>query len=464
MAPSLRVSVRTEVAERRGMPDPCEPGTVVAPASVGRDRTLTTTTRIMSTLPSVPGFDHTLPLLREGYDFLPNRFRRLDTDALIVRLRLEETVCVRGAEGAQLFYDRDRFRRRDAAPRRVRKTLFGEGGVQGLDGEAHRRRKAMFMSVMDDGSIDRLVAAFREHWRAALPRWTDQGRVALLPASREVLTRAVCEWAGVPLREPEAGHRASQLGRLVDAAGGVGPRYLKGRLARMRANAWIEGVVEGIRNWTLNVPEGSPARVVAWYREDGELLPPRVAAVELLNLLRPTVAIDRYITFAALALHEHADGLAAQDPGMDWSDPRDVESFVHEVRRYYPFFPFLAARVDTPFEWRGHEFDEGRQVLLDLYGTNHDAAIWDEPGAFRPRRFRDRDISPFTLIPQGGGDHYGNHRCAGEWITIAVMSEAVRLLTGEMRYRVPEQDLTVDHARIPAEPASGLQIDLRPET
>ena len=40
---------------------------------------------------------------------------------------------------------------------------------------------------------------------------------------------------------------------------------------------------------------------------DGTLLDPQIAAVELINVLRPTLAIGRYITFAALALHEHPE-------------------------------------------------------------------------------------------------------------------------------------------------------------
>jgi fatty-acid peroxygenase len=91
-------------------------------------------------------------------------------------------------------------------------------------------------------------------------------------------------------------------------------------------------------------------------------------------------------------------------------------------------------------------------VLLDLYGTNHDARIWGDPETFRPERFRDRDGSAFKFIPQGGGDHHEGHRCAGEWITIQLMKVAVRLLTRSIRYDVPEQDLRFRLSRMPAVP------------
>jgi fatty-acid peroxygenase len=32
---------------------------------------------------------------------------------------------------------------------------------------------------------------------------------------------------------------------------------------------------------------------------------------------------------------------------------------VQEVRRFYPFFPFVSGRVLTEFAWRGHRFARG---------------------------------------------------------------------------------------------------------
>ena len=111
-----------------------------------------------------------------------------------------------------------------------------------------------------------------------------------------------------------------------------------------------------------------------------------------------------------------------------------------------------------PFEWRGHRFTVGGWVLLDLYGTNRDPRSWSNPEVFDPERFRDRPVSAYSLVPQGGGDHDTGHRCAGEWLTIEVMRAAVRLLTEAMTYDVPAQDLRVDPHRMPARPRSGVVL------
>jgi fatty-acid peroxygenase len=98
-------------------------------------------------------------------------------------------------------------------------------------------------------------------------------------------------------------------------------------------------------------------------------------------------------------------------------------------------------------------------VMLDLYGTNHDARIWHEPDQFRPERFVNWRGDPFTLIPQGGGDIATGHRCAGEPLTIELMKTATRCLLHKLRYVVPTQDLHVSLARIPALPASRFVLE-----
>jgi fatty-acid peroxygenase len=166
-------------------------------------------------------------------------------------------------------------------------------------------------------------------------------------------------------------------------------------------------------------------------------------------VIRPTVAVSVYITFVATALQQNA----ALRAGLD--DARNLEAFVQEVRRYYPFFPAVVARARETFEWRGYRFPRGVRTMLDLYGTNHDPRIWTDPESFWPGRFvRREQVGAYGFIPQGGGEHMQGHRCPGEWITIALMKGAARMLTSRLRYDLPEQDLDTDFARLPALPKS----------
>lgn len=79
-------------------------------------------------------------------------------------------------------------------------------------------------------------------------------------------------------------------------AGAIGPKHWWSRLARGRAEQWIENVVKQTR---AGPPaEETPLQVIAFHRDvNGGLLDARIAAVEVLNLLRPTVATSVFITF-----------------------------------------------------------------------------------------------------------------------------------------------------------------------
>lgn len=409
----------------------------------------------MTPIPREAAFDSTLALLRAPYDFIAERARAHQSDVFEARILLRRTLCLVGPEAAALFYDPDRFRRAGAMPARLQLTLVGRGGVQTLDGDAHRARKAMLLALFTPARVAELVKAARDEWRRAVPQWSARGRVSLYEESQLVLTRAVCAWAGVPLEPHEAPRRRSQLVALFDAAGAVGPRHWRSRLARWQANRWIAGVVADVRAGRLAPPEESAASVVARHREHGALLPRRTVAVELLNVLRPTVAVSVWIVFLAHALHTQPRWRERLAQG----DEEDARCFAEEVRRYYPFFPAVPARVRGDFAWRGYAFRGGTRALLDLHGTSRDERSWKEPELFRPERFRGRAPGPFDSIPQGGGDAHDGHRCAGEGVTLALMRAALGWLVRDTVYRVPTQDLRVDRTRVPALPRSGLLVE-----
>jgi fatty-acid peroxygenase len=392
----------------------------------------------MPRIPRDKSLDSTIALMADPYRFISNRCRRYRADLFETRLLLRKTVCMMGSEAAQLFYDPSRFERRGVMPKAIQKTLLGVGGVQGLDGGAHQHRKQMFMSLMTPERIEQLVQLTAAEWHIRLRSWEATGEVVLYPELHLLLTRATCAWAGVPLADSEVDARTREIAALFDHAGSVGLRHLWSRLARKRADRWAGDIVEQVRSGRLHPPEQSAAHIVAWHRDlNGELLTPHVAAVELINVIRPTVAVAVYMIFVAHALLGHPQvrkRLRAEDDGY-------AGRFVQEVRRYYPFFPAVAARTRQAFEWDGYRFPEGRRVLLDLHGTNQDPRTWEKPEEFEPDRFRRWDGSAFNFIPQGGGDHYVDHRCPGEWIAIELMKLAADFFTRRMSYEVPEQDL-----------------------
>lgn len=140
-------------------------------------------------------------------------------------------------------------------------------------------------------------------------------------------------WSGVLLEESEVGRRTRDLTALFEYVGSIGPKHWWSRLVRKNAERWGEEMVERVRAGMLEPPEHSALRVIALHRDlNGELLSSRVAAVELLNVLRPTIAVAVFIVFSALALHQYSACWQKLEAGENGY----AELFVQEVRRFYP--------------------------------------------------------------------------------------------------------------------------------
>ncbi|MFL6665020.1 MAG: cytochrome P450 [Rhizobacter sp.] len=405
--------------------------------------------------PRAPQWDSTLALLRDPYRYIGRTCASLGSDAFETRLMLQRAVCMSGAPAAALFYDPALFQRTGAAPEPLKATLFGKGALRSLDGVRHLQRKALFLGMTTPAHVASLVQHTRHAWEDALPGWSRRGPLPLYRALQPVLTQAVCAWAGVPLPASDLARRTSQLVALFDSAASGPWQHIRSRWARRRTEAWLASLVQAARDGHVEVPPGRAAHAAAWHREvDGRLLPPRIAAVELINLLRPVVAVSLYMTFVAHALH----AWPAQRERLLASSASQRLGFVHEVRRHYPFFPSVMAKVREDFEWSGVRFRRGQRAVLDLYGTNHDPRVWHDPWRFRPERFDGRVPAPFDLVPQGGADAATHHRCPGEDVAVQLMLLALEMYLQTMRYDVVAGSACLHMDRLPAVPDGGLPI------
>lgn len=399
--------------------------------------------------------DSTLALAYDGYTFISKRCEKYHSDVFQTRLLLHPTICMRGEEAARIFYDTELFKRKNVVPERILLTLFGMGGVQGLDGEAHLNRKKMFMSLMSRENIGRLSKLVTEKWYHYAKKWQKSREIRLFVEVNKLLCEAVCEWSGVPMKKENIDLRASDFAAMIDAPAAVGLRHLKGRVARRRSERWIGKLINQVHNEGLELPVESALQIIANHHDlNGHLLGLHTAAVEVINILRPAIAVSRYIIFAALAMHKYPGAKSILLSGGEDERTR----FMQEVRRFYPFFPFVGARAQKDFDWNGYHFRAGQDTLLDLYGTNHDPKIWNKPEIFSPWRFRNRKENAYDFIPQGGGDYDENHRCPGEWITMKLIETSIDFLLNEMQYDVPEQNLNIRLSRMPAIPQSRFLI------
>ena len=362
-------------------------------------------------------------------------------------------MVVSGPAGVRRFYD-DRLQRRHAVPPLVKLVLFGQGAVHGLDGEVHHQRKSLFVDTLTAASVDDLARRADQQWQRTIGGWADRDRVFLFDEAAATIAAAVVPWAGITLAPAELQRRTAQLVAVVDGFATPVRPYLRAALARRQTNRWLRSLVHQVRSGRLDPAPGTALHAVATFRDGGgRLLSPRVAGVELHNVIRPTIAVAWFISFAGMALHQHPEWRHRIAAG----DASALHAFTHEVRRLYPFVPILAARTRHQQEVAGFPLRRGGLVVLDVHGTNHDPAHWADPDTFNPDRFLQGSYDPDALVPQGGGDVSHGHRCPGEDVTLTMLRVAVRRLA-EQPDLVDTADLRYDISRIPTRPYAGVTL------
>ena len=387
-------------------------------------------------------------LLRHGYDAVSrDRASRNGGDDYRSRLLGRRTVVVRSRDGARAFYDESLVRRAGAVPPPLAWLLFGRGAVHGLDDVVHRDRKLLFLDVLSPGGLASLFESAEGHVREAFTSGPPGGQVCVFDRLVVAYGRAVLEWAGLELDPDEAARVSRRLAAIVDGFGGAGSAYPRAWAARRWADRWAARLVRDVRSGRVTPKGGSALTMVAKSAD----LDARTAGVELLNVLRPTVAVAWLGTFAAARLSEH--------PGCRerLREPDGVHArlaFAEEVRRTTPFVPVLAGRVRRRGHVAGHAVRPGDRIVLDVIGIDHDPARWLEPGVFEPERFDGLMPGAFDLVPQGGG-HPSGHRCPGESVALGLLDVTVRVLA-EVDYTTGTR--RVDRRRIPTLPADGLLI------
>ncbi|WP_206447714.1 cytochrome P450 [Agrococcus sp. KRD186] len=410
--------------------------------------------------------DDTLAFISKGYGFgrhIWRRARSATSRAVPLRLLGGDSLLVRGAEGVDLFYDEGRMRRHGAMPAFIQETLFGHASVHSLDGAEHRHRKATFLEVAyEDEQVVRLLPHLEREWRAELDAWIAGGERSAYDAAVGALGRAIMRWAGLPGTAAAKTRWAAREAQIVDGFGvPYSPEFLLAGLNRLWCDRHAKELIEAVRTGTLEAAEGTALHAWAWHRDpEGALLEAKLAGVELQNVLRPTIAVARFVAFAAKQLHERPEWrerIAAEtaERGALTEGPL-ATAFAQELRRTAPFVPMLPAQAIVDVELDGERAQAGDRVLIDILGTNTDAESWERAHEFDPERFVGRDDweSIAAFIPHGGGDPATGHRCPGEKLAIAGLAAAVAALS-DPRVAILGEGLEVNRRRLPTKPASG---------
>ncbi|OTO77551.1 MULTISPECIES: cytochrome P450 [unclassified Enterococcus] len=395
--------------------------------------------------------------LDEGYLLFSTLREEANAPVVKARLLNKEVIAVYGQEAAKKFYDPNNFKREGAMPKLVLKTLFGEDGVQTMDGQSHEHRKTIFMNLMTPKRMEDYHQIVDKNLSEKLDQ--QHGEFDLFDLSKDVLFRSICEWAGIDLSKipkEEVEQLADYQISMISSAVTNPATHIKGVENRKKSEKWAQSLIEDARiHPVANKEEVALYAFANATDEQGELLPINVAAVELLNVIRPTVALTVWIALMGHALFSRPD--IYQRLRAEFTQLQD--SFIQEMRRYYPFFPMLPAFATKDVEIDGYRIPKDSWVVLDLYGTNHDERSIESPEVFRISRYlgKEKHISydeEYEMIAQGGGKFEAMHRCAGEWITLHTLRVFSDQLVNKYEFSVPDQDWSIPMNQFPTFPNS----------
>lgn len=394
---------------------------------------------------------------QQGYHMLEELRKEANSPVVKAKIFNKEAIVIYGKDAAKIFYDPRNFKRKGAMPKLVLKTLFGKDGVQTLDGAKHHHRKAIFMDLMTPEKMEEYHLILDRNLAHALE--AQHGQFELFDLSKQVLFTSICEWAGINLSEwssEEIDQLADYQISMISGTFTSPIDHIKGVENRKKSEKWAQKLIESARQNPVPGKENVALYAFAQATDlDGSLLPIEVAAVELLNIIRPTVALTVWVALMGHALFSRPD--LKQQLKNHFSELQDP--FIQEMRRYYPFFPMLPAFALQDVVVDGYLIPKDSWVILDLYGTNHDERTIEAPEAFMIKRYvgKAKDISykeEYEMIAQGGGDFRQMHRCAGEWITLHSLRVFSDQLVNDYDFAVPEQDWTIPLNQFPTYPNS----------
>lgn len=360
------------------------------------------------------------------------------------------------------FYDQTLVERHGAMPTFIQGSLFGNGSVHSLDGEAHLARKQTFVRVCyDDAQVERIKPMVEAEVREGMERWA-KATESVYDTAVIAYGRAGMRWAGIEARDAELDVQARRLGEIVEGFGHLNLDHLRAWANRRRTNAWQAQLIRDQREGRRHAEPGQSLHEWAHHRDpDGELLDPNLAGLEMQNTYRPHIAVARFAAFAAKELHdrpEWRERIAAEtaERGGSLVDGPLATAFAQEVRRTSPFVPLLPSMARRDFEVQGQQVREGDWVMIDILGTNVDPECWDRADQFDPERFLGvadaEDLEAF--VPQGGGDVETGHRCPGEKIAVSSLATTVAALC-EPGVEILDEGLDVDWSTLPTKPRSG---------
>lgn len=353
---------------------------------------------------------------------------------------------------------------------RVLLAPAGASSVMVLDGERHLRMRRLLSPPLHGQAVGRYQQIVARLAAAEVRRWQVGDTIATRPRMQAIALEVILE-AVIGVRdEHRLGRLRSLLGRVAGAslfafaAESASPRLattpLGARLPWIAARRQAEALLfEEIAEHRAE-PEGREDILALLLGVQGEDEP--LSDVELKDQLLTLLIAGHESTASTLAwcferLVRHPDVLARLQRELGGEDgERYLDAVVNETLRTRPIIELVARRLSAPLQLGGHLLPAGTTVAASIAGVQLSDVVYDDAQAFRPERFLDRPVQPYTLIPFGGG----THRCLGASFAVMEIKAVLRAVLERVQLRAPTMtpERAVRWRRLTVIPSRGGRI------
>jgi cytochrome P450 len=319
---------------------------------------------------------------------------------------------------------------------RILEPVVGPDSVLLLDGDRHLAQRRLMLPAFHGERMAALAELVTDVTEREVAAWPARRPLALHPRLQaltlEVILRAVF---GL-----EDGERLdalrSRLTTLLDLAGrplgivtplrrSIAGRGPWARLLALRAEV-DELLFALIDERRAGTQEGQDVltMLLAARHEDGSPMSSGELRDELVTLLvagHETTASQ--LSWAFERLPREPRVLRRLVAALDTGDESYLTATIQETLRRRPVLPNVAPRfIRKPITVGGWDYEPGACLVPSAYLVHHDAALYEEPYAFRPERFLDEAPGTYTWIPFGGG----RRRCLGASFAMLEMHVVLR--------------------------------------
>lgn len=357
------------------------------------------------------------------------------------------------------------------------RELLGKNSLAMINGEEHRKRRAMLMPHFKYENMAAFTSAIADISRAHLARWAEQGNLAIAPAMRALAFDIIAAFIfGEQRKTLDLPWLSSQFTTWTSGMFAV-PIQLpftpfgKAKQARQRMFDYIADIVRERR--ANPTPSPDMLNTLLNTRDDkGQPLPDATIIDDLQLLLfaghDTTVSSNTNIM---MLLAQNPDWLAqAQAEQARFSDEdllnleklkqmAVLDSIIMEGLRLVPPVAGVFRETTEDTHFGEYSIPKGWAVTLNPGATHHDASIYPEPQCFDPARYErgEHKQQPFSHIAFGGGPRL----CLGQ--NFAMVEMRLILASALRHYQwsiLPDQDLTMQVLPLPL-PKSGLLVEFK---